>query len=655
MKKYSLPFVCLMMTALMAVILSNNAFAAQECVNTLEPGLQQQANTPPTAGGNNQLTGQGAGVDIINGIFGAVDAIVAGIAQTFYTAVVQNPDYIAAVNSLIVLYVAVYGIMLLFNMASHKTGEVVSRLFKIAIVWAIMVNGWGFFNQFVGTPIINAMNQIIANFITAAGGTAGPDSVDAASGALNPVSVSLLAGPMTLMFSLRFVTVILALLSTGPFGWFFVLVILWSMLEFILMLIGAIITYIKSIVGLAFLFGIAPIFFAFILFEQSKRVFLGWANQVFGFFLLPVMLFAFLSFYIIMILNALETILFPPGTDLCHVVWLHFGIIDIWWWRFINAANPTGGDANGTWQGGPPIGIMDILYLLLLTHLGKNLSKFIEQLARDLSGGTGPGMVRSNDVGRWFSNHIPGVQGRGVAGLAAAGAGNVLSRSKSALDRTGVLGKFKRGGGPSGTPAAESNAEGGPTTNRTPASGTNNQSKIPSSQRQDGGENTRPGPKGQDPSTGRYVPLPGSNGTLEQWVPNKTDGSKGGNSGSNTGNKQQSQSQGGGQGQGGQGTQNNPSDPNGKPNPTDSNPAAKRVDGGDNTERDNARPETGNMSRGEVAKQDTIKAEDKAIKATETETAARQAAADETIARSPGGASRFVSWAAAGNTESDDS
>jgi len=255
MKKRFLSFICLAMAAL-AITFLNSAYAAQECVSTLEPGLQAAANAPPTQAGNTQIAGQGAGVDIINGIFAAVDAIMGGIAERFYRAVVQNPDYQAAVNSLIVLYVAIYGIMLLFNLASHKTGEVIGRLFKIAIVWAIMINGWGFFNQFIGTPILSSMNQIINNFNTAAGFNAGADSVDTNAntfGSLNPLSVSVLAGPMTLIFSMRFVVAILALLSTGPFGWFFVLVILWSMLEFILMLIGAIITYIKSIVGLLFL------------------------------------------------------------------------------------------------------------------------------------------------------------------------------------------------------------------------------------------------------------------------------------------------------------------------------------------------------------------------------------------------------------------
>lgn len=428
----------------------NHAFAAPPpCASNQEPKLIQEVKTIPAYNAATNLLQSAigdleeAGINIINAIFSSINAIMNGMAAQFYNNIVGNPNYKAAINSLVVLYITIYGIMIMFNMASYRTGEVVSRLVKIGVVWAVMTNGWTFFDKYVSGPAIGTMNDVIGDFMLAAGqnkATMVLGSTATSNISLNPIVVSLLCGPLDYIFSLHFVVMLLTHLLLGPFGWFYVLSILWAALELVLMLIGAIITYVKSIVGLAFLFGIAPIFFAFLLFEQSRRVFTGWVNQVFGFILQPILLFAFLSFYTILIMSALYDVIF--ATDYCWVKWISFGILDIYWWRpFPNPAAVPNGYA-GDWQGPPPIGITSVAYLLLLTHLGKQLSKFIEHLARDLSGGHGPGVVRGNDVGRWFSNHLPGVKGRSIGQLGADAFRSASYRGKNAFSRVaGLVGK----------------------------------------------------------------------------------------------------------------------------------------------------------------------------------------------------------------------
>jgi hypothetical protein len=299
------------------------------------------------------------------------------------------------------------------------------------------------------------MNNLIVLFMNVTTGMS-PSATAVTSSALSPITVGGLDAPMILFFSHTFSIILLAHLFLGAFGWFFVLVLIWCAFEIIKILFGAIITYIKSVVGLMFLFAIAPIFFCFLFFEQTKRIFMGWLNQVFGFFLQPVLLFAFLGFFMALLVDPtarpmpqgiLLDVMFPGyGTrnvvDFCWVKWFPLGLFDIYWWRPVSADYAGGNYPQGTWEGpahgdngASPTSFSDLLYLLFIIHVGKVVIKFLEHTAHDLSGGMGPGIVRSTDVGRFLSNHLPGVKGRRLGELTSDLAGGALYRGRNAFDR----------------------------------------------------------------------------------------------------------------------------------------------------------------------------------------------------------------------------
>jgi len=378
---------------------------------------------------------------IMDSVFATINSILTSIAQTFYENVTASSDFQKAVGAAILLYITIYGVMIMFNLASYHTGEVVSRLVKIAIVWAIIgPGGWNFFNKYVGTLFLGGMNDLITQF-SAAG-------VGINTSNLNPTlqssAMQALIGPLTEVFDRKFVIAIVSLLSTGITGWMMALFLIWGLIQFVLMVIGAVTTYVKSLVGLTFLFGVAPIFFAFILFEKTRQVFIGWLNQVVAFALTPVLLFAFLGFYCQLIENTVYNMLYAAGApNFCYVTWFSLpgGLWDIQFWRpTINAAAHE--THLGEWVDtkgnplAPPFNMIDILYFLLLCHLGKSFGEFIEQIAKDLSGGSGPGVVRGTDVGGWFKNNLTG--GRGVAGMGAMALGGAVSGGKQLL--SGVFG-----------------------------------------------------------------------------------------------------------------------------------------------------------------------------------------------------------------------
>jgi len=367
------------------------------------------------------------GTNIITAVFTSINKILNTISQNFYTGILggTNSPFKQVVNAVILLYIVVYGTMITFNLASYRGSEIVSRIIKIGILAAVVNGGWSFFEAAVGNPVLHGMNQLIVDFASASGNTqianlpttspcfvtTGTDT--ASSNCLDVNTMTALFAPLSGVFCKQFILAILALLTSGPVGWIVAFFMTWGMFEFIFMVIGAIITYVKSIVGLAFLFGIAPIFFLFILFDKTRQLFIGWVNQVLGFALQPVLLFAFLGFYLSLISAGVKGML--GGLTFCQTALFQFLGVNIQVWR----AQVNGNCYTGDWvvPGGGlmilPISMISVLYFLLLCHLGKSFSKYIEQISRDLSSGQGPGVTTGGDVGAWFRANLAG--GRGPA------------------------------------------------------------------------------------------------------------------------------------------------------------------------------------------------------------------------------------------------
>jgi hypothetical protein len=192
--------------------------------------------------------------------------------------------------------------------------------------------------------------------------------------------------------------------------------------DFLLMMIGALVTYAKAIIGLAFLFGIAPLFFIFLLFDRSRAIFFQWTYEVLTMALQPVMLFAFLSFYVALITAAAPNLLTAPNfnggsgtpTDFCWLKW--FSVPGTLWEMFVwhptyNGTEVTQGytDPQGN-QLPEPVNVANVLYFLMLCHLGRTFTKFIEQLSTDLGGGTGAGVLRGSDIQRGASKFVKKVR-----------------------------------------------------------------------------------------------------------------------------------------------------------------------------------------------------------------------------------------------------
>ncbi len=399
----------------------------------------------------NQFQSPDLGQKMISQMFTIINTMLAKIESTFYNGIISNDGFQQIITVAFILYITLYGVMIIFNLASYRSGEVANRLIKVAIVYCMCTStGWTFFSAWIQTPVIGGINQLISDIASATSGSGGAcvssgafsgapvQMSGAATAATVTVSLSMgpmamLYGPMTCIFAAKFMAGIEALTLTGFYGWLLALMLLWGLVEFTFMVLGAIATYVKAIVGLAFLFGLAPIFFAFYLFEKSRALTEGWLNMVVGFALQPVMLFAFLAFYASIVGTAVSNMFTDVSgnqENMCYVPFYTMpGQFSMYWWRFTNAKNAAGGQWLVSSAGGSgsklgnimpsPAKVLSVLYFLVLCNLGKNFTRYINDLSMMIAGGRGGGAVTGEEVGSWLKTNLTG--GRGVGEMATDG------------------------------------------------------------------------------------------------------------------------------------------------------------------------------------------------------------------------------------------
>jgi type IV secretory pathway VirB6-like protein len=366
------------------------------------------------------------GQNLITGIFTIINNVIQSAAQQFYQNTIGSADYKQFITGTIIVYLAMYGAMIMFGIIPVKPYDASVRLIKIALVYSLIDThtGWNFFLQWIGGPLLMMMNQMIVLFNNVGTGSdvTMPSTIPGI-GTLNITAMAVIYPAITQVISIKFVIAIGSLLSLQGPEILVALILAWAMKDFVMMVIGALFTYIKAIVGLAFLFGIAPVFIIFILFEKTRQAFLGWLAQVISLTFQPVLLFAFLAFYIGLINNALNSIMGNASAnisapDYCYVKWFSFpgGLWDIYWWR---PTDQYGVPIAGDYPAGtpPPISTFSALYFLLLCHLGNSFGQYIAALANDLSGGLGVAMSTAQNLGQFAQG---GMGGRSLGGLASS-------------------------------------------------------------------------------------------------------------------------------------------------------------------------------------------------------------------------------------------
>jgi hypothetical protein len=305
------------------------SFCTCPAVNTNIPapnGTQNISSSCRYSGPESSL-----GVKIVGAVLGTIQQMMNGVAKRFYEGLIQSGRLADIFNAALALYLTIYGIMITTGMMSVQSGDVMNRLIKIAIVWALINpdgGAWTLFSEYFGNFFQQGVIDMVNFFATVSSGS----TVNVSSTSVGPL-VSFLNLPFNLIFSIKFMVMMASLAFIGPYGFVMFIILLIGVLMFLWMVVSCLMTFLKGLIGLYIMLGLAPIFISFFLFKRTREMFNAWINQVITFFLQPILVFAFLGFFIAMFSGSLHRIV--DKTEYCYVRFqkLAGGFWDAMWFR----------------------------------------------------------------------------------------------------------------------------------------------------------------------------------------------------------------------------------------------------------------------------------------------------------------------------------
>lgn len=257
------------------------------------------------------------------GLFGLFANVVCRVENIFgsilglvYCSV--SAAILAPLLGLLTLYVTIYGALVLLGMVQHTFGEAITRILKIGAVAAIALNaeiaigvGYTFFISLTQTTISIVFDLFTPEFVNA--NTAMADMIQAGymTSPTNPDESNRLYLGDNWMQNLDFVTHrIIGFFMDGGVGFaivmvalFFLmpplfLILVYLMISVLKSLATAVIGYLLALLGITFLFSVAPIFVSFALFRVTSGWFDAWLRHLFSYTLQMMVVFVFLMIMI---------------------------------------------------------------------------------------------------------------------------------------------------------------------------------------------------------------------------------------------------------------------------------------------------------------------------------------------------------------------
>lgn len=278
--------------------------------------------------------------DFLQEIVDTVDFTLRGIAEDMFNGIVQNTKFLDVVMACLILYIMVYGVCFMFGIIPANFYVAFMRLFKICVIFLVISpDGWAYlFDTAAGTGFISGIFQdgvcYLINVMLAIGTGDDPSLVTCDAGAPdNPFGI--LNGIIMLLLSPRMFIIILGASGTGPFGILLAAMIVGAMTYVLRMILEALRIYVLYLIIKTLLFGLAPIFFIFILFDRTKHIFDGWLKALVSISLQTVMMFAYLAFYASLVESAASDMVPTQKVELCYTKETQTGVEDVHTWRFM--------------------------------------------------------------------------------------------------------------------------------------------------------------------------------------------------------------------------------------------------------------------------------------------------------------------------------
>lgn len=229
----------------------------------------------------------------ITDLLGRVDQFGQNFVEQSYQSLAAALTAGGTVNVaglILTLYVIFWGIGLWAGTATGRPSDHAFRLFRAFVIYALAV-GWGDFQVYVYTLMNDGPSAIGTSLLTtvsanATGTSANLNTANGVENALQNVWES--TGSSVQAFITN--------LGVLNFGGYIIAMVL---LMVIALLIGfAVFLIILSKIFIWLLLALAPIFILLLLFGYTTTFFTGWVSQLVQYFVLQVLIYAFVAFYL---------------------------------------------------------------------------------------------------------------------------------------------------------------------------------------------------------------------------------------------------------------------------------------------------------------------------------------------------------------------
>lgn len=333
---------------------------------------------------------------IMTQVIDYIKEVIDSATADLYNGVVQNQSFRSAVDAAFALFVTLFGVMFIFGIVPLTLGQASVRLFKMAIILAMINEGFAFFQEYAIRFFNDGTDELIDAVLSIATGDHTPAGVNAHG---SPQPFKKIEGIVGNALSPQMMIATIGSFTQGPAGLGMGAMLGMGMMAFVQTIVKSLKVYCLSLIAKALLFGLAPIFVCFIMFERTKHMFQGWLNQLVNYSLQPLFMFTFLSFYIILLDSAAKNIL---NANICWTEFEHMRGTNntAAFWRFVDSKGNNIGD-DQTWNGAVscvknggsdckdfPISVIDLLTFLILAHLAFKFSDVVVMIATEISSST---------------------------------------------------------------------------------------------------------------------------------------------------------------------------------------------------------------------------------------------------------------------------
>ncbi len=324
---------------------------------------------------------------------GKEDGSTVGQAERVYKALISDPRYKAILKVSLVLMFTFYGVGYLLGVSELNHAEVFGRILKIGFIYLMVgETGWDWFKMFFVKFFKDGTDYL--SFMMASSFDDSPDiknAIDSGNFYDKSILFSSVDDVFSLFFSSAVINKVSALFFASIFGWLYFLIIWWGFIHYVYAVANAVLLYLTAQVFISIMFVLGPIFFIFLIFNQTKDMFDNWLKQLIGFSLQQIFLLTTLAFFNMLMYEVIKMSL---GFKICwDEIWVmnlyitRVSLLSFW----TVASMPPRTNANsqvgniGNPEGIPSI--FTILFIWVIASLMEQFIGFMTDLASSISGG----------------------------------------------------------------------------------------------------------------------------------------------------------------------------------------------------------------------------------------------------------------------------